>query len=141
MTWQEAGGGAWAAPAQPSPGPGSAHLPVTPAGMAVSPPRSGLFYGKSAWFACNVDADVKHLWFSRGGLVETVERADYVFSERLEDEELQQRLKQQVRQYPVAVFHPKFIEVVVKAQDFQAVPVGQFLVLPTALQAALRRFH
>lgn len=102
---------------------------------------SGLFTGKTAWFAVNVSADVKHAWFTHGGEVETAEKADFVFSQRFEDEEMQQKLSQRQRhcKYPVAVFHPHFIQSVCAHKSLTCVPIAKYLVLPRALQLQLLR--
>lgn len=101
----------------------------------------GLFSGKTAWFAVNVSAETKHAWFTHGGEVETAEKADYVFSERYEDEEMLQKLqlRQKDCKYPIAVFHPDFIRTVCAHESLTSVPIAKFLLLPLALQAILRR--
>jgi hypothetical protein len=96
-----------------------------------------LFQGKTAWFAVDVDSSVKHLWFRAGGETETLEKADYVFSGRYEDEELQQSLAARRSKYPVAVFHPKYIEAVCSQKCTTSVSIGKFLLMPAALRTAL----
>ena len=101
----------------------------------MSTPTSGLLFDrKTAWFAVDVAAEVKHLWFVNGGEMETLEHADYVFSGRYEDEEVQQSLSGRPGKYPVAVFHPDFIEAVCAEKCMTSVPIGRFLLMPVALQ-------
>lgn len=93
-----------------------------------------LFAGKTAWFAVDVRNEVKHLWFVNGGELETAGKADYMFSERYEDEELRQTRRG--GKYPAAVFQPDYIEAVCASKSLTSVPIGRFLLLPIALQSA-----
>lgn len=104
----------------------------------MSAETSDLLFGrKTAWFAVHVAPHVKHLWFANGGETETLEKADYVFSERYEDEEIQRSLSGRRSRYPVAVFSPKYIESVCADKCTTSVPIGRFLLLPVALQTAV----
>ena len=99
-----------------------------------------LFHGKTAWFAVNVEPHAKHLWFTNGGQLETVDRADFVFSERFEDEDMLQQLEgsRSDQRYPTAVLHPAFIEAACAGKSLTAAPIGRFLVMPRALRSAVR---
>lgn len=91
------------------------------------------FEGRTAWFAINVTQRQKHLWFSNGGQVETLNRADYIFSESFSNDIAMNRIGG--GKYPIAIFHPKFIDVCVREGCLDRVPAGWFHVIPEELVA------
>lgn len=108
--------------------------------MSSSSNKSGkLFEGKTAWFSPTVPSKRKKEWFQKGGQVDEIEEADFIFSNTFDGDIVNyfsERPGFKAR-YPVTIFHPEFIHACVIKHSFKAVPIGTQIVLPQPLSHLL----
>src|SRR5690242_3218491 len=118
-----------------------------------------LFTGKTAWFAADVSQEIKHLWFTNGGQVETLSKADFIFAQRFDPEILllsstksnhlshnqannqaNSSFSQHRNKYPASLFRSDMITEAVAKGGIEKVPgPGHYQLLPDEIINALAK--